>query len=82
MITHMSSSASNNFIIVATVVVPRVCVCLFVVFLPPRASRLRCTCSLRHRKLFYNYLGREKRPGQANHSGKLDMLYVTAIILN
>ena len=28
----MSFSASNNFIIVVTVVVPRVCVCLFVVF--------------------------------------------------
>ena len=32
MITRMSSSTSNNFIIVVTVVVPRVCVCLFVVF--------------------------------------------------
>ena len=31
-IIRMSFSASNNFIIVVTVVVPRVCVCLFVVF--------------------------------------------------
>ena len=51
-IIRMSFSALNNFIIVVTVVVLRVCVCLFVVFLPPRASRPRCTCSPRHRKLF------------------------------
>ena len=31
-IIRMSFSASNNSIIVVTVVVPRVCVCLFVVF--------------------------------------------------
>ena len=31
-IIRMCFSASNNFIIVVTVVVPRVCVCLFVVF--------------------------------------------------
>ena len=49
----MSFSTSNNYIIVVTVVVPRVCVCLFVVVLPPRASRPRCTCSPRNRKLFY-----------------------------
>ena len=32
------------------------CVCLFVVFLPPRASRPRRTYSPRHGKLFYNYI--------------------------
>ena len=31
-IIHMSFSTSNNFIIVGTVVAPRVCVCLFVFF--------------------------------------------------
>ena len=54
-IIHMSFSASNNVIIVVTVVVPRVCVCVPVrIFWPPRASRPRCTCSPRHRKLLYN----------------------------
>ena len=53
-IIRMSFSASNNFIIDVTVVVPRVCVHIPVrSFLPPRASRLRRTCSPWHRKLFY-----------------------------
>ena len=42
----MSFSALNNFFIIVTVVIPRVCVCVCVCvsvrsFLPPRAYRLR-----------------------------------------
>ena len=58
-IIRMSFSASNHFIIVGTVVVPRVCVPVRSFFLPPRASRSRCTCSPRHRKLFYIYYNRD-----------------------
>ena len=52
-IISMSFSASNNFIIVVTAIVLRVCVPVRSFFLPPRASRPRCTFSPRHRKLFY-----------------------------
>ena len=51
-IIRMSFSASNNFIIDVTVVVP--CVCVPVrSFLQPRASRPRRMCSPWHRKLLY-----------------------------
>ena len=57
-ILSMSFSTSNNFIIVVTVVVPRVCVCLFVFFLPPHSSRpdvhVRVHCGTENSYIYYN----------------------------
>ena len=55
-IIRMSFSASNNFIIVITVVVPRVCVCLFVGFcryvhLDPD---VRVLCGTENSFIYYN----------------------------